>query len=199
MSAKIKYKFRDLEEAWHDYCTSVLKGLVPGRAIIRSEEDGQRPAKPYVTIKIATGGGTKGFDEIRLKEYNALPGKVLHDLVGHRQFVVEFKAFAPSVNRTVAGDIIELIQTNLDNPLENDSLKASKPGIAIVNRGVGQDITVALETGLERRNFLSVTFNATQALEIEPSVIEKASVSGTLTTNGANQRIIPPFLVPEDP
>jgi len=183
---------KKLHDAWRNFIFSAVGNLLESDQLIFSDESGPRPPKPYITMKIITGPTPNGFDTLSFVGAEALPSEnVKFELEGSRQYALSLQSFSSKLDPEKSHDLMELIVSQLENPMLAQKLREDAD-IAIKNRGAPADITVGLETTFERRTVLTIDFGSTQAIDINPSAVEKVSVGGTLKTANANEIVVPP-------
>lgn len=155
--------------AWYNYCEKVLSSdwtIAFSEAI--SGANGERPPKPYVTLKIISGPRKLGLDDELRQE-----GDKFY-LVGQRAYTLSIKSFG-----TDFIDGLEDLSTCLDDPDYWEALK-EEADIAVTDRGDVSDISAKLETGFEKRATLDIIFNSSNNKITNIGPIESVEVTGSL-------------------
>ena len=184
---------KQIEDSWFTFANT---NTPPEVTVIFSDqvsgEQGPRPKKPFITIKLLTGPIAKNFDDLRFKGDLGPPeeNNVAYNLAGIRQNTVSLQAFGVG-----SQDNLALLQTLVDDPVAKQVLKTGAD-IAIVSRGQVLDVSELIDVGFERRHVLDIVFNTSSKVETVPGSIEKASISGKLKKADGSEIEIDEFEVP---
>lgn len=160
--------------AWINYAREVLpEHWTITRAESISGNDGPRPPKPYVTLKIISGPRQPTLDDVNIYDEQSES----FYLVGFRGYTISFKSYGEGFS-----DALEEISTYLDDP-EFSAILKQEADIAITSKGNVVDISAQLETGYERRASLDITFNSSNNKKSRVGLIEKVEVKGSISSN----------------
>ena len=164
------------------------------------DQRGDRPDKPYGTIKILSGPKVLGHDEIRPPDEGMTDDFLI---AGQRRFLVEFEIFS-SLDNLNAGPIdpnqgaIQLM-SNVRDAFERPTLYnlLNGQGISVNDKQDIQNLSEILEDVFEERAVLTVTLGYGSNVGDSPGIIEKVGVGGTVEdVDGTTTVTIPQAYIP---
>lgn len=123
---------------------------VSGWTVIKLNEPGPRPPKPYLTINLTAPSMVPGTDCHRWGE--VIDGHGVDLVCGQRMLTCELQSF----NDYDAMSVMGALQNSLQLNIYRDPLR--KAGLGLGEVGRPNDITTALETQMERRAHIEVQF-----------------------------------------
>lgn len=154
--------FQEIKDAIYTWASSNVTAQV-----IWAEQEGPRPERPYLTLKLITGP-TKTMAIDNFKYDNDLTKFVLN---GDRSVVLSINAFGND-----AFDLLATLQNSLDDPTVIDELFENS--LSILDDGDIRDVTLALETSFETRAVMEVTFGYAHKRETSVVDIQKVELEG---------------------
>jgi len=175
----------EIENAWVKFTKAAILADFPNHSVILSEQDGSRPAKPYITIKI-TGPNRVMETDPKVFDETSQTFK----FVGRRRYNVSFQSYG--LNHT---DVLDDIIIGSQNLEFNTTLKQCDIGIEI--RGNITDISSTVSTAWEKRGSLDISFLASKIKLTNIGPIESAEIDGKAIKPDATEIIIDKFTVPE--
>lgn len=176
-TTELTVKRQTLEDAWYDYFnenTSEEVTVVFSEAI--TGEMVARPPKPYITLKIISGPGKVGEDDLRPDNKKDFEGKKTgkFDLCGVRSFTLSVQGFGQGAHDSL-GNVCTLLSFSL-----NRERLIAKADIAINNFPEVVDISDIIEAGFERRASMDIFFSSSSNVRVDPSIITKVGFGGTV-------------------
>jgi hypothetical protein len=169
----------DLEKVLHD---AVVAGSgIPGAKVIWWAQNFPRPARPYAVVKRGTVTPIGSTVE-RRKVYNST-APAGSEIELHAREQVEFTLGVQIFTADARGDacavaLAEAVRAHLTARGQLDAFQVA--GLALVNRGIVQNVSALLQTDYEGRASLDVTFRvATETVE-STTFIQTADVEQIL-------------------
>lgn len=157
-------------------------GLVAGKVIFE-EQNGNRPAEPFVGITFGTLAPL-GLDELT-HVYNAggaAGAEITQTVRGMRTLVVRLQCYADPIGANAAHATLSKVQAALALPTVKDALVVAGLGLA----GMGSVVPLGkvLGTTWKGRAVLDVSFNVSETVSATTTFIEIVEHAGTVYPPG---------------
>lgn len=164
-------KKENIENAWYDF----LRAALPEKwEIVFSEQDGNRPRLPYMTIKIIAGGGKQTIDsDIRSEK---LGDETTYSLVSQRNYSLSLQTYGPE-----GMDALADVTASLDDMVLHEVLRGAD--IGGIRPGQAADISALLPTKFEERCSLDILFHSSHNKIVNMGTIEKVEITGEIVSN----------------
>jgi len=175
----------EIENAWFSFVSAAILANFPDYKVIIAEDNGPRPDKPYLTMKITgpnrvTTTDPKVYDEDEEK----------FKFVAHRRYNISFQSYG--LDHT---DVLDEIILGTMDPEFRSLLRECDIGVEI--RGNITDITGLVSTAWEKRGSLDISFLTSKIKLTNIGPIESAEIDGEMARQDDTKIIVNKFTVPE--
>ena len=178
-------KLSEIENTWVAFVKASIADDFPNHNVILAEQDGPRPQKPYLTIKITGPFRVMTTDP---KKYNVAADKFRFE--SWRRFNASFQSYG--LEHT---DVLDEIILQTQSPDFKKILKDCDIGVEL--RGSVVDITGLVSTSWEKRGSLDISFLASKIKLTNIGTIESAEIDGEMVKEDDTKIIVNKFTVPE--
>lgn len=178
-------KINEIESAWLNFVQSAIGLNFPDHTAIFSQQDGPRPDKPYLTLKL-TGPFRVTTTDPRTFDSDSNTFK----FAGYRRFNLSIQSYGLENL-----DVLDEIILGTQDPEYKSILKDCDIGIE--SRGNVTDITSLISTKWEKRGSLDISFITSKIKLTNIGLIESAEIDGEVENADGSKTIINKFTVPE--
>lgn len=143
-----------------------------GLTVIKANQKGPRPARPYVSLNFINPSSEMGGDD----QYTTDPSTGVVTTAGPRSAQASVNIFGPD-----SVDMLAKVRDSLQRPDVIDAFDAS--GITILDTSNINDLTEQQETIYEERGQVDITLSFTVSSDVDMKTIDIASLTGTIETH----------------
>jgi len=172
--------------AWSTIQSAVaawVKAQASGYNVIWARQNGQKPARPLITLAFGDLVSLGATDE-RRRAYNpAGSGTLTTTVVGQRALPLSIQASTTgTTGSTAARSVLSQVQASLALPSVRAALRAV--GLSPYDRGLVREVSTVLDADFEGRALLVVGFYVAETISEVTPFIERVTGSGTLDNPG---------------
>lgn len=175
-------KLKQIKLAIRDWMVDAFDGDVP---VIYAEQSDPRPAPPYITFRFLTGLLKVGSRDDRQQVYDEPNDQLYHATCGQRSLPITIQCVGVAddpINEPSPVEMLGYLQQTLERPSVQDAFNTV--GLSVRNDGVATAIPKMLETEIEPRAVLDITFGC-GLVDIEAiQHIEHVEITGKVDRDG---------------
>lgn len=134
--------------------------------VIWADQNAERPAKPYCSLRLDNDGSAAGLDELRVRDADApAPGAdLVLETVKHDEFLFTVNVYGAAVTGPLSARVVA---TKVKNALslESNIEALDAANIAVIDQGTVQNLTALLEVEFEPRAVLAIRLRVADGAE----------------------------------